>query len=196
MRIAISGSHSLGKSTFVQDFLEKNPDYQYEQEPYRALMNQYEILFGDLQTQNHIDLQLNYCIQTTLKYQAGNKVIFDRCPVDYIPYADYTAKNAHTDIDDAYVSSLYHRIQPALEHLDIIVFVPIRENYKIELEDDGHRPVEDLYRTWVDAAFKKLYRNNFQDLQAKSHKLKIIEISGPRDERVKLLEKTIEEYRK
>ena len=35
MRIAISGSHSLGKSTVVRDWLNSNPDYLWEDEPYR-----------------------------------------------------------------------------------------------------------------------------------------------------------------
>lgn len=37
MRIAISGSHSLGKSTLVHDWLAANPKYIHEEERYRAL---------------------------------------------------------------------------------------------------------------------------------------------------------------
>jgi hypothetical protein len=48
MRIAISGSHSLGKSTVVNDWVELNGDYMREEEPYRVLglRGPYEILFG------------------------------------------------------------------------------------------------------------------------------------------------------
>ncbi|MFM1890495.1 MAG: hypothetical protein RLZZ565_1252, partial [Planctomycetota bacterium] len=35
MRIAISGSHSLGKSTVVHDWVTAHPEYRREEEPYR-----------------------------------------------------------------------------------------------------------------------------------------------------------------
>jgi len=37
MRIAVSGSHSLGKSTVVNDWVAAHPEYRREEEPYRAL---------------------------------------------------------------------------------------------------------------------------------------------------------------
>jgi nicotinamide riboside kinase len=33
MRTAISGSHSIGKSTFVRDWAEQHPGYVHEEEP-------------------------------------------------------------------------------------------------------------------------------------------------------------------
>ena len=60
MRVAISGSHSLGKSTFVKDFLNTHLDYAFEEEPYRALMHQHDIKFAEDQTQRHIMLQLDF----------------------------------------------------------------------------------------------------------------------------------------
>ncbi len=194
MRIAISGSHSLGKSTFVNDFLEKNPDYIYEQEPYRALMHDHEILFGDDQTQYHIDLQLNYCIDAIKRYQPGSKVIFDRAPIDYIPYSLYTALHAHTNINQDYVMSLYDRIRPTLHHLDLIVFVPIREDYTIELENDGHRPIADFYRNEVDKNFKTLYRDALDTIMPKKNAPRVVEISGTREHRVNALQRIIEEH--
>jgi hypothetical protein len=47
MRIAISGSHSLGKSTLVSDFLKSHPNYDFEDEPYRALRQVHEIKFAE-----------------------------------------------------------------------------------------------------------------------------------------------------
>jgi len=62
MRIAISGSHSLGKSTFVSDFLKAHPNYAFEEEPYRVLRHEHEIRFAEGQRCSDIELQLNYCI--------------------------------------------------------------------------------------------------------------------------------------
>jgi hypothetical protein len=55
MRIAVSGSHSLGKSTLVDDWVARYPQFTREEEPYRALglYGPYQILFRDEST--------NYC---------------------------------------------------------------------------------------------------------------------------------------
>ena len=37
MRIAVTGSHSLGKSTVVNDWVAARDGYLREEEPYRAL---------------------------------------------------------------------------------------------------------------------------------------------------------------
>ena len=62
MRIAISGSHSLGKSTVVNDWVAKHPSFTREEEPYRALSlhGPYEILFRDQSTKLHNGIQLYY----------------------------------------------------------------------------------------------------------------------------------------
>lgn len=193
MRIAISGTHSQGKSTFCRDFLARHSDYIFENEPYRALKDKHEILFGDYQTQHHIDLQLNYCLGRLKKYKPGDKVLFDRLPADYIPYSAYTAHNAHTDINQAYVDSLYKRIKPVMHHLDLIVFIPMTEDYEIALEDDGHRPVEDFYRAWVDGAFKIMYHKDLQRILPAINAPKIVEITGPREVRIARLESIIRE---
>ena len=72
MRIAISGSHSLGKSTVVRDWLNSNPDYLWEDEPYRALSlnGPYEIAFQDKSTRLHNGLQLFYSISRVHRYSS------------------------------------------------------------------------------------------------------------------------------
>ncbi|WP_158617473.1 AAA family ATPase [Legionella sp. km772] len=193
MRIAISGTHSQGKSTFVRDFLNKYPHYIFENEPYRAIMHQHEIFFGDQQKIEHIELQLNHCLSRVKKYKAGDCVIFDRPPSDYIPYSDYSAVNAQSDINKAYIDSLFPRITPILAHLDLIVFVPMCEDYPMCLEDDGHRPIDDFYRIWVDEAFKKLYREDLDRLLPKENAPRVVEITGPRELRVALLKQAIQQ---
>jgi hypothetical protein len=46
MRIAVSGTHSVGKSNFVWEFIKEHPEYIREEEPYRALRDNYDIKFG------------------------------------------------------------------------------------------------------------------------------------------------------
>lgn len=131
MRIAISGSHSLGKSTVVNDWVARHPHFDREEEPYRALglHGPYQILFRDASTRLHNGIQLYYSISRVHRYATpADDVIFDRAPVDYLAYSQYTA------------------VTESLDHLDILAFVPKSDEWPVEMEADGIRPVDHAYR--------------------------------------------------
>ena len=153
MRIAISGSHSLGKSTVVNDWVAAHPEFRREEEPYRALAlnGPYEILFRESSTRLHNGIQLYYNISRVNRYSSvADDVIFDRAPVDYLAYSQYTANRGTTDIDSAFVASMVAAVRESLDHLDVLAFVPKSESWPVEMEADGIRPVEHAYRDKVD----------------------------------------------
>ena len=127
MRIAVSGSHSLGKSTVVNGWVAARNDYIREEEPYRVLGLQgpYEILFREASTRLQNGIQLYYSISRVHRYATSDqRVIFDRAPVDYLAYSQYTANQGLTDIDDEFVRSMVPAVREALDRLDILAFVP------------------------------------------------------------------------
>ena len=195
MRIAISGSHSLGKSTIVNDWMAQHPGFLREEEPYRALglYGPYEILFRDASTKLHNGIQLFYNISRIHRY--GNftdDVIFDRAPVDYLAYSQYTANQGSTDIDAAFVESMVPAVRESLDHLDILAFVPRSEDWPVAMEDDGIRPVDYAYRDEVDAIFKEIYREGrFQVFPEKNSPL-LVELAGSRETRLSQLQEAID----
>jgi hypothetical protein len=198
MRIAISGSHSLGKSTVVNDWVAQNPHFKREEEPYRALglHGPYEILFRDASTKLHNGIQMYYNIGRVHRYgHSGDDVIFDRAPVDYIAYSQYTADQGTTDIDDAFVESMVQGVRESLDHLDILAFVPKSEEWPVEMEADGIRPVDYGYRDQVDAIFKQIYREGRFDVMPTSRGPRLIELWGPRDQRLSQLVSAIDEIK-
>ena len=62
MRLALSGSYSLGKLTAFNKWVAKNPDLRCEEEPYRALRlyGPSEILFRDASTKLHNGIRMHY----------------------------------------------------------------------------------------------------------------------------------------
>jgi hypothetical protein len=191
MRIAISGSHSLGKSTVVNDWVTKHPQFIREEEPYRVLglHGPYEILFRESSTKLHNGIQLYYNISRIQRYsEFTDDVIFDRSPVDYIAYSQYTADQGTTDIDDAFVESMVPVVRESLNRLDILAFVPKSDTWAVEMEADGIRPLDHDYRDQVDAIFKQIYRDGrFQVLPDKNGP-RVIELWGPREERLHQLQ--------
>jgi hypothetical protein len=198
MRIAISGSHSLGKSTIVNEWVAKNPAFHREEEPYRALglYGPYEILFRDASTKLHNGIQMYYNISRIHRYaEYTDDVIFDRAPVDYIAYSQYTANHCSTDIDEAFVESMVPAVRESLDHLDILAFVPKSDLWPVEMEADGIRPVDHAYRDEVDAIFKQIYREGrFQVLPERNGPL-LVELWGPGEQRLDQLQAAIDEVK-
>jgi len=198
MRIAISGSHSLGKSTVVNDWVAAYPEFRREEEPYRALAlnGPYEILFREASTRLHNGIQLYYNIGRVNRYSsAADDVIFDRAPVDYLAYSQYTANRGTTDIDSAFVASMVPAVRESLDHLDILAFVPKSDAWPVEMEADGIRPVDHAYRDEVDAIFKQIYREGRFAVMPAVHPPLMLELVGSRNQRLDQLQQAIAELK-
>ncbi len=190
MRIAISGSHSLGKSTLVWDWVKRHPQYTREEEPFRALDSEmYDIRFRQESNRLHNGIQMYYNASRVNLYSSINDcVIFDRAPVDYIAYSQYTADKETTDIDDAFVAAMVPRVRETLQRLDLLVFIPMTDRWPVELEDDGIRPVDLPYRAEVDAIFKQIYRDERFSVMPEMNRPKLIELWGSRGQRLERLQ--------
>lgn len=187
MRIAVSGTHSVGKSTLVADLLAALPGYLHEEEPYRALRSQYPIKFGKESTRYCNGVQTYYNISRVMTYaSAAEKVVFDRAPVDYIAYSKYTAHFGLTDLDEGFVESLVEPVRQSLTYLDLIVFVPISKHHPMHLEADGIRPIDPTYRVHVDKDFKAIYRDGAFGIFTGERRggPRVLEVQGSREERV------------
>ncbi len=187
MRIAISGSHSLGKSTIVNDWIAHCPSFKREEEPFRVLglYGPYEILFRDASTKLHNGIQLYYNISRIHRYSKfADDVIFDRGPIDYLAYSQYTANKGTTDIDNAFVESMVPAVRESLDHLDLLAFVPKCDEWPVEMEDDGIRPADTAYRDEVDAIFKQIYREDRYKVMPQENRPHVVELSGSRQQRV------------
>ena len=83
MRIAISGSHLVGKTTLAEALVEALPRYELVPEPYYLLEEDgYE--FAESPSIEDFERQLErsfQCIQ-----DSGADVVFDRCPLDILGY--------------------------------------------------------------------------------------------------------------
>lgn len=183
MRIAVSGTHFMGKSTLIEDFIKIHPEYKTEIEPYYKLQDEKTM---ELSLEPGIDSlmeQLDYSIEQLNTHASEPNIIFDRCPIDFISYAMCIAVNEDIDINDMEISERFPDVKAALNHLELIVFLPITKENLIEYTEEN--PV---YRKAADNNFKKIYRDDILDIFPRYNHPKIIELSGERLERIKKLE--------
>ena len=82
MRIAVSGTHFIGKSTLTEDLIRAYPDYKCEIEPYYKLQ---DLQTMELSLESGLDSlleQLDCSIEQLIQHSNESNIIFDRCPID------------------------------------------------------------------------------------------------------------------
>jgi hypothetical protein len=183
MRIAVSGTHFIGKTTLIEDFLKKHPDYRCEKEAYYKLQDAKEMELSLELSLDSLLEQLDYSIEQLNKTANEKNVIFDRCPIDFIAYSMIDLEQDSLDINDSEVSKRFDEIKTALNTLDLILFLPITKENSIEYTEENP-----AYRKSADKYFKKIYRDEVCDIFPRYGHPKIIEIWGDRIARIKKIE--------
>lgn len=143
MRIAVFGTHKVGKTTLAEELLKSLPGYTLEMEPYYQLeFSGYE--FSEIPTAEDFLEQFNYSAK--LISQSKNKVIFDRCVLDILAYL-------HVVDPGRRIQSLFETAQTLLAEIDLFVFVPIEEPDVIPCHQadlpELRGQVNDLLHEWI-----------------------------------------------
>lgn len=183
MRIAVSGTHFMGKSTLIRDFIKAHPEYRSEIEPYDQLQETNEMELALEPSLDSLLEEVDYSIAQINLCANEPNVIFDRCPVDFIAYAMCIADRDSIDISDSEIAERFPNIKEALNLLDLIVFLPITKEHPIEYTEENP-----MYRKKADKYFKQLYRDEICDIFPKYNHPRIVELWGDRFSRVKKLE--------
>lgn len=120
MRIAISGTHGVGKSTLIDEFLLVHPDYIHEPEPYTTLVEDFGEEFSARPCVEDFLRQLEFSISLLAKHTRGENVIYERCPLDFLAYIEA--------LDPTSIHDLLGSISTSLKDLDLIVYLPIEND--------------------------------------------------------------------
>ncbi|MBN9684741.1 MULTISPECIES: AAA family ATPase [unclassified Corallococcus] len=126
MRIAMSGTHRVGKSTLIEDLGDDLPEYRAVDEPYHLLEEEGYAFASPPGLEDFVE-QLRRSLDL-LEEEDTRNILFDRCPLDFLGYL-----LAHEDADAFDVEEWLPRIRSTLQTLDFVVFVPIEERDRIRL---------------------------------------------------------------
>ena len=167
MRIAVSGTHSVGKSTLICEFLRAHPEFAHEAEPYEVLVEEFGEEFAAEPGVEDFRRQLDFNIERLAQHPPGAKVIYERCPLDFLAYIQGLQSNSDETLAD--------EITNALRNLDLIVYLPLDES-------DAEFP---KLRRAVDRRLSAIYREDQFELP---DTLTIIEATGSTAQRLRTLE--------
>jgi hypothetical protein len=125
MRVAVSGSHSTGKSTLIAAFLEQRPDYLHEPEAYEALADEVEPIPSEGPTPEDLEAFLRYTVSAVARHAPGACVVFERSPVDYLAYAAASRRAWPPGSATDFLKTFVPVVRASVCHLDLIALLPV-----------------------------------------------------------------------
>lgn len=168
MRIAVSGTHSTGKSALVAALGERLPDHAIVPEPYEILAERgYE--FAHPPGVDDFVVQLKQSL-ISLRRRSPD-VIFDRCPLDFVGYILASPGGERFDPE-----AWREPLSRAMASLDLVVSLhpdPVCDPV-IDIEDAA-------FRLAVDAALRDILDGDEFDLCGD---VEILVLDGPWDRRI------------
>lgn len=171
MRIAVSGSHCTGKSTLIDEFLKAHPDFVHEPEQYTVLVEDLGEEFAAEPCVEDFYRQLEFNIDRLQQYAPGERVIYERCPLDFLAYIDA--------LDPKRTNTLLHPVSEATQDLDLIVYLPLDDT-----APDSEYP---KLQKAVDRRLSAIFRDDeFGVLSLCS--AAIVEASGSTAQRLRMIE--------
>jgi len=175
MRIAISGSHLVGKTTLAEALAEALTGHELVPEPYHQLEEDGHE-FAEMPSLEDFELQLERSLECLEQDAAA--VVLDRCPLDVLGYI-----LTHEDADAFELDDWLTRIREQMATLDLVVFVPIEEPERIAVPRSQAR-----LRAKVDAVLRELVVDDAYGLE-----LAVLEVTGTPAARLRAVQAQLEQ---
>jgi hypothetical protein len=187
MKIAFIGAGAVGKSTLIEQFIEKWPMYKKPTKTYRDIIAEQGLLINKQGTKESQKAILNALVDEAQAASASEDkyIVFDRSVVDNIAYTLWHyAKNTEGFtkefiIDSQTIANL------ALKYYDIIFYVPARK--EIPITEKQNRETDETFREEIDNIFRALvasYEKQTGAFFPSEDCPAVIELEGPPDMRL------------
>jgi AAA domain len=182
MRIAVSGTHCVGKTSFIEEFLRAHPEFTFEPEPYAVLVEDYGEEFSSEPTVDDFYRQLEFNIERLHEHKPDERVIYERCPVDFLAYILALRDLKIELVSSTFIERVVELVLDAIQLLDVITFLPI--------EEDSYTEKNPKLRTVVDSLLVDILTGDeFHILTSGS--VCVMEARGSTTERLRVLENAI-----
>ena len=173
MRIAVSGTHCTGKSTLIDEFLRAHPEFVHEPEPYTVLIEELGEEFSAEPCVDDFQRQLEFNIDRLKQHEHGERVIYERCPIDFLAYIECISPGTTSHFD---------QVLESMQRLEMIVYLPIENT----IESDEFPKL----RKAVDRRLNAIYNEDDLGIISATN-LVVVEATGPIEKRLRTIEAAI-----
>lgn len=182
MIVAITGSHSTGKSTIV-DFVKDNPKFVSLNSVTRSTITDKERKIDGIDNLDNAQIKImNNIISgvddiVQMNKQDPSKIyLMDRCVFDFIAYSRSFYKQGN--LSKEVLNEIESKCTNLYKHIDLFVYLPI----EFDIVDDGVRSLDNNLRKNVDNEIKDLLKCN---------NINYITLKGNVNERIESLQNAI-----
>jgi len=187
MKIAFCGAGAVGKTTLINQMIQRWPMYKRPTRTYRDIIDEQKLLVNKEGTTDVQKTILSALVEEAqLAAASGDEfIVFDRCVVDNIAYTLWHAGYGTEGFDDKFLKESKDIARAALHYYDIIFYIPIRN--EIPVNERENRETDLIFRTEVDNIFKALitsYENGTGAFFPLEDCPAVIELMGPPDLRL------------
>jgi predicted ATPase len=189
MKIAVIGTQNTGKTTYVNDFLKKWTMYTSPENSYREIIKEKKLPHSQNSNEETQKIILDFLIDQVTASSKEDNVILDRCVLDCLAYSTWLCLN--DKVSEKFLDQQRIIVRETLKLYDVIFFVPLTKAAPIEIENDGFRNIDPIFREEIDNIFKvfqESYHKGDGRVFPKEDTPAVIEIFGSPEERIKLTE--------
>ena len=189
MKIIVSGCQNSGKSTYIQDFIKKWPMYVKPEKTYREVLKEKNLSHSKNSTEETQKIIMDFLAEQATEMLKNDFVIADRCVLDCLAYSSWL--NLNNKLSDKILEQQRILTRETLKLFDIIFFIPLTKVASIEIEDDGFRDIDPIYREEIDTIFKAFQQSYLRGdgrVFPTDDSPALIEIFGTREQRIKMTE--------
>ena len=184
MRIALIGAQNTGKSTLVENFIQKWPMYKKPEKTYRDIIKEKNLPLNKEASKESQRTILNALVDEAQQACAkeDKHIIFDRCTVDNIAYTLWHYAKETTGFSVEYVIDSKAIAALALKYFDVIFYVPVREEIPV-VPREG-REIDLVFRDEINNIFDALVESYEKQTRAffpEEDCPAVIRLEGPPD---------------
>lgn len=186
MRVAVSGSHSVGKSTLIAAFLSRHPQYAHEPEAFELLADDVDLTASGVPTPDGLRSLLEYTVSAVEAHPPKARVVFERSPVDYLAYAAASGSAWEPNEEQRFLAAHTPIVQASMRHLDLVAYLPLTA------AGVGRRRGEDgRFRQEVDAWLRRVLLDDVYELFAEPSP-RVVELPGTPDRQLAELSRLVQ----
>lgn len=190
MRIGISGTQCIGKSTLITDFLANWNMYSTPERSYRDVLREKGLDCNQKTNPETQTIILNHLCDQVMYTQRLDNIIIDRTPYDALVYSMWAHSKGIEGFDEAFIQGQIELAREAASFFDVIFYIPIVEGHDVKIVPDGLRDTDPEFRVEIDNIFSAIFKTyftqsgpffKFDDCPA------VIELFGTPEERIAMM---------
>ena len=187
MRVAVSGTHGVGKSTLIAAFLSRHPEYAHEPEAFEALADDIDLTESGTPTPDGLRILLEYTVSVLQGRSAQVDVVFERSPIDYLAYAAASGSAWSQGDKQRFLAAHSPVVRTSIRDLDLVAYLPL------SAASPGRRRGEDgRFRRRVDLWLRRVLLDDVYGLFADGRPPRVVELPPVLDRQLGALTRLLE----